>query len=195
MNPVFQKYPGQMSSKPTLYDPPVAIAEARLEKFADAERRISPTPADCYPCLMARARIAAIQGQNARADWWFDRAVRSNPSIPLAYADWGQALLDRGDADGAIAKFTLANQKGPHFADPLEMWGEALMTKNRSDLALAKFTEAEKYAPNWGRLHLKWGEALFYAGRRDEAQKQFTLAAGLDLSSADKAELAKVRHG
>jgi peptidoglycan/LPS O-acetylase OafA/YrhL len=32
------------------------------------------------------------------------------------------------------------------------------------------------------------GEALGYAGKRDEAQKQFELAAGLDLSAADKAE-------
>jgi tetratricopeptide (TPR) repeat protein len=191
MNPVFQKYPGQMSSKPTVYDPPVAIAEARLGKFADAERRISPTPADCYPCLLARARIAAIQGQNARADWWFDRAVKSNPSIPIAYSEWGQALLERGQPDAAVEKFKLANQKGPHFADPLEGWGEALMKMNRSELALAKFEEAEKYAPNWGRLHLKWGEALGYSGRKDEAQKQYALAASLDLSNPDKAELAR----
>jgi len=102
-------------------------------------------------------------------------------------------LLERGQPEAAIAKFTLANQKGPKFADPLEMWGEALMKKSRSDLALAKFEEADKYAPNWGRLHLKWGEALGYAGQKDEAQKQYALAAGLDLSSADKAELAKVQ--
>ena len=38
-----------------------------------------------------------------------------------------------------------------------------------------------------------WGEALGYAGKKDEAQKQFAVAAGLDLSSADKAELAKIR--
>jgi tetratricopeptide (TPR) repeat protein len=106
-------------------------------------------------------------------------------------------LLRRGDCDGAIAKFSLANQKGPHFADPLEMWGEALVAKNRSDLALAKFAEAEKYAPNWGRLHLKWGEALFYAGNPDQAKKQFALAATLALSSSDKSQLAKVSttHG
>jgi hypothetical protein len=57
--------------------------------------------------------------------------------------------------------------------------------------ALAKFEEAEKYAPNWGRLQLKWGEALAFAGKKDEAQKQFAIAAGLNLSAADKAELAR----
>ena len=101
-------------------------------------------------------------------------------------------LLAKGDLNGAIAKFTIANQKGPHFADPLEMWGEALMLKNRSDQALAKFEEANKYAPNWGRLHLKWGEALLWSGDKVGAQKQFDIATRLDLSTADKAEFLRV---
>jgi tetratricopeptide (TPR) repeat protein len=100
-------------------------------------------------------------------------------------------LLAKGDIDGAIAKFKSANEKGPRFADPLEMWGEALMLKNRSDLALAKFAEAAKYAPDWGRLHLKWGEALAYTGKKDDAKKEFAISAGLDLSTADKAALER----
>ena len=194
--PVVQKYPGMRSFLPTMTVPLTAYAEAKLGKTSDAEAHISATPADCYDCLISRARIAELEGEHGRADYWFARAIDGQKSIPFAYSYWGQALFDRGDPDGAIAKFTLANQKGPKFADPLEMSGEALMKKNRSDLALAKFTEAEKYAPNWGRLHLKWGEALNYAGHKDDAQKQFAQAAGLDLSAADKAELAKVSgHG
>jgi len=193
--PTVQKFPGMHSFLPMTLVPLTVYAEARLGKIADAEAHIAATPADCYDCLIVRARIAELEGQQGRADYWFARAVQQAPSIPMAYADWGQSMLERGQPDAAIEKFKLANQKGPKFADPLEMWGEALMKKNRSDLALAKFTEAGKYAPNWGRLHLKWGEALGYAGRKDEAQKQFGLAAGLDLSNDDKAELAKVIHG
>jgi tetratricopeptide (TPR) repeat protein len=177
----------------TILRPRLALAKAKLGDTAGAEAIIATTPGDCYDCIRLRGDIAAIEGNWGRADYWFARAVHDAPSIPFAETDWGQSFLMRGDPDGAIAKYTLANQKGPHFADPLEGWGEALMAKNRSDLALAKFEEAEKYAPNWGRLHMKWGEALGYAGEKDEAQKQFALAAGLDLSSADKAELAKVR--
>ena len=101
-------------------------------------------------------------------------------------------LLAAGDAAGAVGKFQSANQKGPHFADPLEGWAEALMAKNQSHLALAKFKEANKYAPNWGRLHLKWGHALAYAGKREEARAQFARAAQLDLTPSEKLEL--VRH-
>jgi tetratricopeptide (TPR) repeat protein len=160
--------------------------------MAAAEALIAATPADCDPCLLQRARIAELRGQHARADWWFARAVAAAPSIPTAYAEWGQALLVRGKPDDAIVQFKLANQKSPHFADALEGWGEALMAKNQSHLALAKFEEANKYAPAWGRLHLKWGEALIYAGKRGDAKTQFARAAALDLTSSEKSELSSI---
>ncbi len=178
-----------------LLRPILALAKARLGDLAGAQALIAGTPGDCDRCVRIRGMIAAEAKQWGRADYWFAKAVHDAPSIPLAETDWGQSFLMRGDPDGAIAKFTQANQKGPHFADPLEGWGEALMKKNRSDLALGKFEEAEKYAPNWGRLHLKWGEALTYAGKKEEAQKQYAISAGLDLSNEDEAELAKVSHG
>jgi tetratricopeptide (TPR) repeat protein len=166
-----------------------------MGQFAAAEVRLKPSPADCYPCLRARAQVATLQRQDARADWWFARATAIAPSLPYAESEWGRALLDRGKPDEAIEKFKLSNRKGPHFADPLEGWGEALMAKNQSHLALAKFAEADKYAPNWGRLHLKWGEALVYAGHADEAKAQFARAGALDLTPSEKAELARAPHG
>jgi hypothetical protein len=33
---------------------------------------------------------------------------------------WGVALAKQGDLDGAAAKFKDANQKSPHWADPLK---------------------------------------------------------------------------
>jgi len=192
MHAALRAYPGVAALARTADDPQTAIAQARLGRFADAERRLSPMPADCYPCLIARAEVANMQKQWSRADWWFARSLASNPSMPLADEQWGLALLKRGQPDAAIEKFKLSNRKASHFADPLEDWGEALMAKNQSHVALAKFAEAEKYAPNWGRLHLKWGEALVYAGKKDEAKAQFAHAAQLDLTAADKAELARL---
>jgi tetratricopeptide (TPR) repeat protein len=145
--------------------------------------------------LRARGQIAATQRSWKASAQWFARAVQQAPSIPFAYADWGAMLFAKGDLDGAIAKFTTANQKGPHFADPLEMWGEALIAKHRSDLALTKFEEANKYAPNWGRLHLKWGEALLWSGDKNSARKQFAIAASLDLTPSEKSERTRVMHG
>jgi tetratricopeptide (TPR) repeat protein len=174
--------------------PWLALAKTRTGDIAGGEAMIAASPVDCYDCNLIRGQIAEVAKQPGRADYWFARAVHDAPSIPFAYADWGQALLERGQPNAAIAKFTIANQKGPHFADPLEGWGEALMSKNQSHLALAKFAEAEKYAPNWGRLHLKWGEALYYAGKRDDAKAQFVRAGQLDLTPSEKAELARMGH-
>ena len=190
------QYQGERADQPSLLFPLIAYAQARLGRFAAADARIAATPADCYACLVARARIAGLEGDPARADANFVRAVTIAPSLPFAYADWGQALLERGQPDAAIEKFKLAHEKGPHCADPVEGWGEALMAKNQSHLALAKFAEVEKYTPNWGRLHLKWGEALVYAGRKDEAKAQFARASQLDLTPSEKVELATVSvHG
>jgi len=179
------------STARTRIAPLLAEDQAHLGRFAEAEKAIAPTPGDCYPCLIARAQVASLKGESARADFWFTRAGAQGPSFPFAFQEWGRTLLARGNPDAAIAQFTIANKKSPHFSDPLEGWGEALMAKNQSHLALAKFAQAEKYAPNWGRLHLKWGEALIYTGKHDEAKAQFVHASALDLTPSEKSELAK----
>jgi len=176
-------------------EPMVAMALALAGDAAGARKIADATPADCYLCQIARGAAAAVAKDWARADFWFAHATALAPSIPFAYLEWGRMLRAKGDLDGAIAKFVIAHEKGPHFADPLEMGGEALIAKNRSDLALAKFEEANKYAPNWGRLHLKWGEALWWSGRRDEAKTQFAIASHLDLTPAERSQLSTAAHG
>jgi len=186
--------PGAISFEMNTIRPFASLAMAMRGDVDGAKRRIEHSPIDCDLCGRMRGRIAAIEHRWAAAAYWFNMVSARSPSIPFADSDWGMMLLQKGDADGAIAKFESAHRKGPHFADPLEGWGEALMTKNRSDLALAKFEDANRYAPNWGRLHLKWGEALWYSGDKTEAEKQFAVARALDLSSAERAELARTRR-
>jgi len=180
---------------PTTMSPAMAYARAEQGDMKSAQALIARTPLDCYACLRIRGALAAMAHDGRGADTWFARATAFAPSIPLGWSQWGEVLLRRGDLDGAIAKFEIANQKGPKFADPLELWGEALIAKNRSDLALAKFEEAAKYAPNWGRLHLKWGEALLWSSDKGGAAKQFALALTLYLTPAEKSELGRDAHG
>jgi len=172
-------------------EPMIAMALALSGEAAGARKIADATPADCYPCEIARGAAAAAARDWSRADFWFAHATALAPSLPYAYTEWGRTLRAKGDLDRAIAKFESAHKKGPHFADPLEMWGEALIAKSRSDLALAKFAEASKYAPNWGRLHLKWGEALRWLGDKVGAQKQFATAAALALTPSDQISLRR----
>ena len=173
-----------------------ALAFARSGDHAAAQALIATTPVDCYLCLRVRGLIAAEAHDWPGAERWFAEAARQGPSLPFAFTDWGRMLLAKGDVDGAIAKLQIGHEKGPHFADPLEVWGEALASKGDFAGAAAKFAEADKYAPRWGRNHLRWGQALARLGRRDEAKAQWRTAAGMDLSTADRAELTKAQaHG
>jgi tetratricopeptide (TPR) repeat protein len=173
-------------------NPMVALVSAHKGDFKTAHAAIDASPLDCVVCLRVRAAIAALEHDARAADRWFDLTARISPSSPFPLSEWGRALLERGDAAGAIAKASAAHALGPRFADPLEVWGEALIATNRSDLALAKFQEAAHYAPNWGRLHLKWGEALLWTGDRTNARVQFILASGLALSPHDQAVLKRL---
>lgn len=80
------------------------------------------------------------------------KAVKLGPSIPSGYYSWGIALAQRGDLNGAAAKFKDAHQKGPHCADPLKAWGDVPMKQGHPKEALVKYDEALRYAPNWTAL-------------------------------------------
>ena len=171
-----------------------ALALAHTGDVAGAQAVIGKTPLDCYPCLRVRGQVAAQARDWPAAERWFAEAQRQAPSLPLAYAEWGRMRLDKGDPDGAIAVLRTAEAKGPRFADPPQIWGEALMAKGDFAGASEKFAEAAKLAPNWGRNHLKAGEALARLGRAEAAQKELRTASGLDLTPAERAELAGMRR-
>jgi tetratricopeptide (TPR) repeat protein len=63
-----------------------------------------------------------------------------------------RAIAKHGDFAGAEAKLKDANQRGPHWADPLKAWGDILAKQGHAKKALAKYDEALEYAPNWKQL-------------------------------------------
>jgi predicted Zn-dependent protease len=167
----------------------LAYARAMAGDLNSARVSIASIPQDCYDCLRMRGRIAAADHDELQAEHWFDQAARLGPSLPFAWTDWGRMRLMRGDPDGAIAVLQTAHEKGPQFADPLELWGEALLGKRDYVGAAAKFAEADRYAPRWGRNHLMWAQALLLSGRDREAREQLATARNLDLDAADRAAL------
>ena len=167
----------------------IAEVYAHVGRLAEADTWIDKTALDCAHCLGTRGLIAAQKHDWTAADRWYAEASRRTPSIPFADTDWAQALLIKGDLDGAIAKLKEAHRRSPRFADPLEFWGEALMRKGDLGGAIDKFSAADKSAPHWGRNHMMWGEALMLQGRYAEARRQYEIASGLDQSRPDRAAL------
>jgi tetratricopeptide (TPR) repeat protein len=136
----------------TVYRPQLAYAELMNKDVASAAAVMAQSPTDCYLCVRIRALIAAASSDAAAADRWFAEAVRQAPDLPMAYWQWGQTMLVRGDLGGATKQLALAQEKGPHFADPLKTWADVLVKQGRPGEALAKYDEALKYAPNWKEL-------------------------------------------
>jgi tetratricopeptide (TPR) repeat protein len=132
--------------------PLMALAMAKTGDLAGAEALITATPLDCYLCLRIRGQVAAIRRDWPSAERWFAEAVRQAPSVPFAYSEWGDMKSSKGDTNGALEKFEVAHQRGPHFADPLKGWGDALARQGQWSSALAKYDEALQYAPNWKEL-------------------------------------------
>ncbi len=104
---------------------------------------------DCY-----RFRADILDG---RGDWRgaqraYAAAVRLAPDLPAAYYSWGLALARHDDLPGAIEKLKMANERGPHWADPLKAWGDVLLRQGQGKEAVKKYNEALKFAPNWAAL-------------------------------------------
>ena len=187
--------PSQRTPLERALEPWLALAYAHTARQAEAEALIASSPLDCDECVLARGQIAAARGDWAGAARWFAMTAQRTPSLPFANFEWARMLMAKGDVGAAIARLKLANQAGPHYADVLELWGEALMRQGDFRGAAAKFRAADENAPHWGRNHLRWGEALARQGEADAAQAQWRTAAALDLSVADRAELARTPDG
>ena len=116
---------------------------------ADAALASAGTYVDCY---RFRADIFDGRGDWPGAQKAYAEAVALAPDLPGAYYSWGLALARHGDLPAAVAKLKNANERGPHWADPLKAWGDVLVRQGLPKQARAKYDEALKFAPNWGAL-------------------------------------------
>jgi tetratricopeptide (TPR) repeat protein len=128
---------------------PAEEAAGKPDK-ADAVLKSAGAFVDCY-----RFRADILDG---RGDWpgaqnAYAAAVALAPDLPAAYYSWGVALAEHGDVTASEAKLKAANQRGPHWADPLKAWGDVLVKQGHAKEALTKYDAALKYAPNWAALH------------------------------------------
>ena len=127
---------------------PAEEAAGRPEK-ADAVLKAEGTFLDCY---RFRGDILDSRGDWVGAQKAYAEAVALAPDLPAGYYSWGVGLAKHGELEAAQGKLILANQKGPHWADPLKAWGDVLVKQGKPKDALAKYDEALKYAPNWKQL-------------------------------------------
>ena len=107
---------------------------------------------DYVDCGRFRGDILAGRGDWNGAVAAYKQAIALAPDLPAGYYGYGVALLRHGDAAGAATQLAEANQRGPHWADPLKFWGDALKQQGRAAEAQQKYREAARYAPEWSAL-------------------------------------------
>lgn len=113
---------------------------------------------------------------------------------PYAYDERARGRLQAGDPAGALASARQATKVSPNHADGPELAGEALLAAGKPGDAAREFSRAAKAYPWWGLVQLKWGEALARSGKAEAAKAKFALAGRLDLTRAERAELARVNR-
>jgi tetratricopeptide (TPR) repeat protein len=150
-------------------------------------------PEDCYPCVVARARVAAALGRRAEAEKLFAQAKRLGPSLPQADEARGRMLLAAGDANGALRAFQQSISTETRFADAHEGAGEAYAALRDWSAAAREYGSAAKLAPQWGKLHIRWAAALWNSGQSDQARSKLVAASRMELSGADRRLLSHLQ--
>jgi len=97
----------------------------------------------------------------------------------------GEALLQQGRTDEAMAHFQEALRIKPDYAVAHTNLGDALLRQGRMEEAMAQFQEALRIDATDAEIHNNIGNVLARQGRMDEAITQFIEALRIDPANVD----------
>ena len=99
----------------------------------------------------------------------YQKALQINPDYAEAHNNLGNALLQKGNVDEAIAHYQKALQIKPDYAEAHDNLGNALLQKGNVDEAIAHYQKALQIKPDYAEAHNNLGNALLQKGNVDEA--------------------------
>jgi protein O-mannosyl-transferase len=115
---------------------------------------------------------------------WTDVLAR-NPNCWLGHYNLGNALLQKGGFDDAVAQYEKALEIYPNYLEAHGNLGLALFQKGEVDDALAEYQKALAINPSYVQAHYNLGVALFQKGQLDEAMAQFQKALEINPNHAN----------
>ena len=131
---------------------------------------------------LARALVIEIgqdfvaHGEKVEANRLFDKAIQSfnriialSPSA-LAYSGRGDAYLEKGDFDGALADFDQAIKVDPRYPNAYHNRAIIHLSRGEYDAAMADCNEAIKLNPNYALAYFERGLVFFNEGEFAKAQ-------------------------
>ena len=113
------------------------------------------------------AWIQTSYWRNSESLWIHTLACTSNNAT--AHCNLGNALIEKGSVDDAIAHYQKALQIAPGYAEALNNLGNALLQKGSVDDAITHFQKALQIGPDNAEAHYNLGNALLQKGKMDEA--------------------------
>ncbi len=106
----------------------------------------------------------------------YETTLARNPACWMAHNNLGNALVDAGRADEAIAHFEAALKLRPDFAPGESNLGDQLTRIGRAAEAIPHLERAIQLQPNYAEAHNNLGVALIATGRAAEAIAEFRAA-------------------
>jgi tetratricopeptide (TPR) repeat protein len=167
----------QVMADRVLYLPQIGLCIAIVWSAAGWVRA---RPARQVSCLVVSFALAALSVTAWRqASYWKDsetlwnRALACAPRNPLAMASLGSALMARGDANAAIARYQAALESDPDLNEAHYFFGLALAGRGQYDAAIAHFRIALKTRPNFAQAHFNLASALSGKGDASGAMAEY----------------------
>jgi len=115
----------------------------------------------------------------------YTATLTKNPGCWMAHYNFGIALNDQGDADGAIAHYRQAVALRPSYAEAHYNLGRLLAQKGQLDEAIVHYEKALEINPADAEAHNNLGATLFANRRVDEAIAHYRKALEIQPDYAD----------
>jgi Flp pilus assembly protein TadD len=149
---------------------PLALAAAGFISVVGVVRRRKSffDPALCVAMVLAVGALSWRWRYGGGETLW-QNIIACDPNCYLAHKNLGDALLQTGQEDKALACFQKAVEIEPDDTSAHFNIGNALFKRGRLDEAVAHFRKAVELEPDNAAAHNNLGNALLQKGKVDEA--------------------------
>jgi len=167
---------------------PLALAGAGLARLLDfvipARSRLQSSLCAGLLLVLGLLSWQRAWAYESEETLWAD-ALAKNPNCWVGHYNLGNALLQKGQVDDAIAHYQKAMEINPNYDLPYNNLGLALVQKGQMDEGIAQYQKALGINPAFSEALNNLGLALVQKGQADEAISQYQKALGINPNYAD----------
>jgi tetratricopeptide (TPR) repeat protein len=172
---------------------PLALAAVGMIRLSDSavpglaiETRLRMKPAAGAAVLLVLGLLSwqrtwAYQSEETL----FADAVAKNPECWICDTALANALLEKGQVDGAIVQFQRALEINPDRPEDQNNLGVALVRNGRLDEAVEHYNAALRINPNYAKAHNGLAFVLLQTGKPDDAIEHLRKAVEIDPGHAE----------